>query len=307
MKVRGIASELASGMDEQTIEAIVRAVRERLAQSASEDIAQTSYSSAPCGGETGHACTADPRPVHMVDNPVYEAMLPKLLERTSSQIAVGRAGTRFRTDLYIRTREGHADARDAVHSEVDESWPKQHGLLSLKTQCRDRHEYLLYPNLGRRLDEPSLSALETLRGSAPDVQVIVGDGLSPNAITINGPQMLTALKESLAGVGLRTGTGVYVKYARIGVADEIGVLVAARATVILVGERPGLGTGDSLSVYLAINPKIDQDNAEKNCISNVRPIGIAPHEAATQSVTILQRGFERGVGGVALGVGWGRQ
>lgn len=299
-----------SGLDEKTIEAIVRAVRERLAHSVSESAAVSTYApsgDSACGGETGHACTADPRPIHSIENPVYEAMLPALVERTSSQIAVGRAGTRFRTDLYIRTREGHADARDAVHSEVDESWPKQHSMLSLKTQCTDRHQYLLYPNLGRRLDDPSVAALGRFRDSAPDVQVIVGDGLSPNAITVNGSQTLTALKESLAGAGYRTGTDLFVKYARIGVADEIGVLVRARATVILVGERPGLGTGDSLSVYIAINPKLDQDNAEKNCISNVRPIGIAPHEAAEQSVTILRRGFEAGVGGVALGVGWGRQ
>ena len=77
--------------------------------------------------------------------------------------------------------------------------------------------------------------------------------------------------------------------------------------MLLVGERPGLGTGDSLSVYIAVNPKLGQDNAEKNCISNVRPIGIAPEEAAAQTVAILKRGFELGMGGVALGLGWGRK
>jgi ethanolamine ammonia-lyase small subunit len=298
---------MKTAIDEAAIEAIVRAVRARLEQSVSENTVTNAVADASCGGETGHACTADPRPLHAIDNPVYEAMLPRLVALTSSQIAVGRCGARFRTDLYIRTREGHADARDAVHSEVDEQWPRAHQLLSLKTRCRDRHEYLLYPNLGRRLDDDSVAALQSSRVSAPDVQLIVGDGLSPNAITINGSQTLEALREALASAGLRTGPGLYVKFARIGVADQIGVMVGARATVMLVGERPGLGTGDSLSLYLAINPKLDQDNAEKNCISNVRPIGIAPHEAAAQTVTILQRGFERGVGGVALGVGWGRQ
>ena len=85
----------------------------------------------------------------------------------------------------------------------------------------------------------------------------------------------------------------------LAVADEIGVLTKARATVLLVGERPGLGTGDSLSVYIAVNPKLGQDNAEKNCISNVRPMGILPPEAARQTVEILRRAFQAGKGGVA--------
>ena len=89
-------------------------------------------------------------------------------------------------------------------------------------------------------------------------------------------------------------------------ADEIGVLTGARATVILVGERPGLGTGDSLSFYLAVKPRLDQDNSEKNCISNVRPIGISGAEAAEGSVAILKRAFVSGRGGVSLGIGWGR-
>jgi len=220
---------------------------------------------------------------------------------------VGRGGNRFRTDRYLRTRAGQADARDAVHSEVPPEWAARHGLLSLRTRCSDRHEYLLYPNKGRRLDDASVAALNAHKGTAPDVQIVVGDGLSPNAIVQNGGESLKALESALGAAGWRVGKGVYVQFARIGVADEIGVLTGARATVILVGERPGLGTGDSLSFYLAVKPRLDQDNSEKNCISNVRPIGIAPAEAAALSVAILKRGFERGVGGVALGVGWGRQ
>ena len=94
------------------------------------------------------------------------------------------------------------------------------------------------------------------------------------------------------------GKRLFVRLARIAVADEIGVALGARATVILVGERPGLGTGDSLSAYIAFSPKLGQDNAEKNCISNVRPRGIQPEEAARQTVEILKRAFATGRGGV---------
>ena len=126
----------------------------------------------------------------------------------------------------------------------------------------------------------SRAAVDAHASTAPDVQIIVGDGLSPNAIVQNGAATLAALRAAFAAAGWRTGVGFYVKHARIAVADEIGVRTRARATAILVGERPGLGTGDSLSVYLAVNPRLGQDNAEKNCISNVRPIGITAAEAA---------------------------
>lgn len=296
-------------LDDDMLDAIVAGVLARFAaEAAVGEGAGAGLAAGPCGGEAGHACTAAPRPVHAVESPVYEPMLPRLVGITPSQVAVGRAGHRFRTDLYLRAREGHADARDAVHSEVAPDWPAAHGLVALQSRCRDRQEHLLFPNHGRRLDDASRTKVEARAGSRPDVVLVVGDGLSANAVTVNGSETLEALRGALAAAGLRVGTeGYFVRYARIGVADEIGVITGARASVMLVGERPGLGAGDSLSLYLAVAPKLDQDNAEKNCVSNVRPIGIRPAEAAALAVEILQRGLARGVGGVDLGVGWGRQ
>ncbi len=289
-------------LDESTLQSIVEAVVRQLAL---ESTAVPPPS--PCGGAEDHACAPSTRPIHAVERPIFEAMLPRLVALTSSQIAMGRAGNRLRTDDYLRAREGQADARDAVHSEVPDDWAARNDLLSLHTRCRDRRQYLLFPNEGRALDDVSRAAVEAHAGAAPDVQIIVGDGLSPNAIVQNGGPTLAALRSAFADAGWRTGVGFFVKYARIAVADEIGVRTRARATVILVGERPGLGTGDSLSVYLAVNPRLAQDNAEKNCISNVRPIGITAAEAARDSVAILKRAFVTGRGGVSLGLGWGRQ
>lgn len=294
--------------DDATVELIVEAVLQRLRKSPVAPASRAEPTGSAGGTVTaGSACTPDPRPVHSIPTPAEAAMLPRLIETTPSQIAMGRAGNRFRTTDSLRAREGQADARDAVHSEVPDDWAAKQGMLSLRTQCADRHEYLLFPNKGRRLDPSSVSALSAQAGRGADVQLIVGDGLSPNAIVQNGEATFLAMQRAFAKAGWRTGTPCYVKYARIAVADQIGVLTQARASVILVGERPGLGTGDSLSVYIAISPKLGQDNAEKNCISNVRPIGIAPAEAAAQTVAILTRGFQLGVGGVALGLGWGRQ
>lgn len=278
-------------LDDAMVETIVAAVLQRLQQPS----------------VAGQACTPEPRPIHAVPDPISAASLAQLTKLSPSQIAMGRAGNRFRTDDYLRAREGHADARDAVHSEVPDDWAAQHGLLSLQTQCSDRQEHLLFPNHGRRLGAAAQAALAPFAGSAPDVQLVVGDGLSPNAIVQHGAATLAAMQQAFAQASLSVGPLCFVKYARIAVADEIAVLTRARASVILVGERPGLGTGDSLSVYIGVSPKIGQDNAEKNCISNVRPIGIAPEEAAAQTVGIVRRGLELGVGGVALGLGWGRQ
>lgn len=292
-------------------ETIARIVRELLTEGLAPPQARTPHaanSPSTVGASTLHAlrCERPAPPLHTIDKPADAAIIERLVGTTSSQIAVGHRGLRFKTDLYLRMREGHADAKDAVHSEVPTGWPEAHGLRPLKTRCEERNEYLLYPNHGRRLDDASLSAIADLRDSAPDVQIIIGDGLSPNAVLKNGEECLAELHRALGSAGLRTGQDLYVKFARIGVADEIGVLVKARATVIVVGERPGLGTGDSLSFYIAVAPKLDQDNAEKNCISNVRPIGIRPHEAADLTVDILKRGFEHGRGGVSLGFGFGR-
>ena len=285
---------------------IARVVRELL----QAEIGRSEVGARPSaiGASALHAarCERPAPPLHEVDDPAAESFIPQLVATTSSQIAVGHRGLRFKTDLYLRMREGSADAKDAVHSEVPDDWASTHGLLSLKSRCVDRGEYLLFPNHGRRLDETSLNALAAAKGSRPDVQVIIGDGLSANAVLKNGTESLQELSRALGAAGFRTGTGMYVKYARIGVTEEIGVLTGARATVIVIGERPGLGAGDSLSFYIAVNPKLDQDNAEKNCISNVRAIGIRPREAAELSVNILRRAFELGGGGVAIGFGFGR-
>ena len=286
-------------MKDAELEALVEAVMRRLETTVAPETAVTT--------EYVETCVAEVRPVHEVQAPIDAALLERLVALTSSRIATGRAGNRFLTDLYLRTREGQADARDAVHSAVPDGWAEAHGLLPLRSRCKDRHEYLLHPNLGRRLDEASKKRVEQAqRPETIDVQLVVGDGLSPNAIVENGAETLAALRRALSGAGLSTGLDSYVHLARIGVADELGVLSHARATVMMVGERPGLGTGDSLSIYIAVNPRLDQDNAEKNCISNVRPVGITADEAVALTVQIVRRSLERGMGGVALGLGWGR-
>ena len=132
------------------------------------------------------------------------------------------------------------------------------------------------------------------------MQLIAGDGLSAMALEVNGPALIKALQVALAAKGFKVGKPLFVKFARIGVQDEIGVLTKAKSTIIIVGERPGLGTGDSLSIYTAIGPKLALDNSEKDCISNVRTVGFPPERAAVKCAELMKASFAAGGGGVKL-------
>ncbi len=226
--------------------------------------------------------------------------LEQLKALTPSRIVTGRTGTRYLTKSYLGLRADHAIALDAVESEIEDGWAEQQGWLPLRSRAKDHAEFLLHPDNGRRLDEASRQRCEKDAERGLDVQLIAGDGLSANALRVNGPALLTALHKHLTAAGFRVGKPLFVKFARIGVQDEIGVVTQAKSTLIIVGERPGLGTGDSLSIYTAFGPKLGQDNAEKDCISNVRALGFAPERAAARCASLMKETFAAGGGGVKL-------
>lgn len=226
--------------------------------------------------------------------------LEQLKALTPSRIITGRTGTRYLTKSYLGLRADHAIALDAVESQIEDGWAEKQGWLPLRTRAKDHAEFLLHPDHGRRLDDASRQRCEKDAERGLDVQLIAGDGLSANALRLNGPSLLTALHKHLTGAGFRVGKPLFVKFARIGVQDEIGVLTQAKSTLIIVGERPGLGTGDSLSIYTAYGPKLGQDNAEKDCISNVRTLGFVPERAAARCAALMKDTFAAGGGGVKL-------
>lgn len=232
--------------------------------------------------------------------PRNEAVLAHLVTTTPARIVTGRTGTRYLTHAYLGLRADHAIALDAVESEVDEAWASQQGWLPLRTKAKDHAEFLLHPEQGRRLDDASRTRCEKEADKGVDVQLIAGDGLSALALQVNGPALITAMQTAFAAKGFKVGRPLFVKFARIGVADEIGVLSQAKSTVMVVGERPGLGTGDSLSIYTAFGPKLNQDNSEKDCISNVRTVGFPPERAAVKCAELMKASFAAGGGGVKL-------
>jgi ethanolamine ammonia-lyase small subunit len=225
---------------------------------------------------------------------------------TPARIALGRAGGSLPTDEVLGFQAAHAAARDAVWSALD--LDRLEGALAglgvpalrLASAAPDRATYLRRPDLGRRLDEGSAAALLRARGDGCDVALVIGDGLSAAATQAHAPALAAALVKRLAARRLRIGPLALVRQARVAVADPIGAALGARAAIVLLGERPGLGAADSLGAYLTFGPRPGRTDAERNCVSNVRPEGLPVEAAADLLAWLVGEALRRGLSGVAL-------
>lgn len=227
---------------------------------------------------------------------------------TPARIALGRVGASLPTREVLGFSLAHAQARDAIHLPLDadalsdslrvDGWPAP---LRLHSRAHDRHEYLLRPDLGRRLDETSVAVLQAWRASnpAPDLALVVGDGLSALGIQRHAAPLLAAIRTALGGQ-LTLSPPVLVGQARVAVADEVGEQLGARMVAMIVGERPGLSSPDSVGIYLTHAPRVGRHDAERNCISNVRPAGQDPVTAARRLAWLVHEGLRLGATGVGL-------
>ena len=227
---------------------------------------------------------------------------------TPARIALGRTGASLPTREVLGFTLAHAQARDAIHLPLDvdllaaqlqaHGWPAP---LRLYSRAYDRHTYLLRPDLGRRLDESSVAALQVWRTEhpAPDLALVVGDGLSALGIQRHVLPLLAAIRAALGGQ-LTLSPPVLVGQARVAVADEVGEQLGARMVAMIVGERLGLSSPDSVGIYLTHAPKVGRTDAERNCISNVRPAGQDPLTAARRLAWLVHEGLRLGITGVGL-------
>jgi len=208
---------------------------------------------------------------------------------TSARLALGRAGSSMPTAELLRFGFAHAQARDAVHVQLDAGVLAQgfaaDGVSSLHVHSAagDRATYLLRPDLGRRLDDASAQVLRDAAGPSPatgcDLLIVVGDGLSSLAVERNARALVAAIRAH-APADWQLGPVVIAQQARVALGDEAGALLGARLVAMLIGERPGLSSPDSLGLYLTWKPAVGRHDAERNCISNIRPEGLAPDAAA---------------------------
>lgn len=225
---------------------------------------------------------------------------------TPARVAIGRAGGSLTTAQVLDFAIAHAAARDAVHEPFDANGLRDElaamglDVVQLATQARDRQTYLQRPDLGRRLDDSSVVALRALPARETDAAIVLADGLSAPAARRHGPAVTRELVLMLRAAGVRIGPVAVVTNARVAVEDEIGAELRAKAAVILLGERPGLSAADSLGAYLVFDPRPGRTDAERNCVSNIRPGGLPPAAAAATIAYLIGQSLARQISGVRL-------
>jgi ethanolamine ammonia-lyase small subunit len=232
--------------------------------------------------------------------------LRDLRRLTPARVGLGRSGAGMPTDALLAFTLDHARARDAVHAPFDIEALMQ-GLgasdlepFAVRSRARDRKDYLRRPDLGRMLDEDSHRLLGAQGDGPCRLAIVIGDGLSPAAVNRHAVELVRRLIPHLTADAIGIDCAVVASGARVALGDEIGAIINARMLVMLIGERPGLSTPDSLGAYLTFAPRIGRTDAERNCISNIHGAGLGYEEAAARIAWLVRAGLARGITGVAL-------
>ena len=246
-----------------------------------------------------------PAPPERVYSPRPEksAFAAQAARHTTALVGIGHVGTRYATDVVLQFQAELAVAHAAVGAELPEDWAEQNGFTGVRSRVTSHREFLLRPDHGRRLDDESLQKIRSGCTKNIDVQVIVADGLSAVACMLNGKALHEAVVRACTGRGLSTGTPIAARFARVWLEDEIGQEVGAKVAMILLGERPGLGTGDGLSAYVVYGPKVGNTDGDRNMISNIHMRGIPPEDAAVRLAALAQAMIEQKCSGVTLDLG----
>jgi ethanolamine ammonia-lyase small subunit len=226
--------------------------------------------------------------------------------QTPARILVGRAGPCYRTATQLELRHDHAFAVDAVQAELDlekdfgQGFIERWRLFEVSTCAGSKAAYLLRPDLGRRLKEAARDELVRLCPAGADLQVAIGDGLSAAAVKAQVPPLLPLLEQAARQQGWQFGRPFAIRYCRVGVLNDIGELLDPAVVVLLLGERPGLATAESLSAYLAYRPRPGHSDAQRNLISNIHGRGISPEMAARRIVALAAKMRQRQKSGVSV-------
>jgi len=221
-------------------------------------------------------------------------------KHTTALVGIGQVGSRYATDVVLQFQAELAVAHEAVNTELPDEWGEGHALLPLRSRVTDHREFLLRPDLGRRLDDDSLARLRERADRDPDVQLILADGLSAVACVGSGLDLMSHMTRECEARGWRVGTPVCAKFARVWLEDEIGEEVGAKVAVIILGERPGLGTGDGLSAYVVHGPRVGNTDGNRNMMSNIHQRGTPPNQAAQRLALLIDAMMTQGTSGVGL-------
>ena len=242
----------------------------------------------------------DLRKLYLVENPEKGEEYRRLKARTPARLGSGRAGARYKTLTMLRFRADHAAAQDAVFSQVPEDFAEKNGLIPVQTKCESKDQYLTRPDLGRCFDEENQKKIRAAISGTPRVQIVVGDGLSSAAIMANAMDCMAAIRDGLKLKGIETGKGIFVRYCRVGAGDAVGDVLGCELVCVLVGERPGLVTDKSMSVYITYKPHTGSLESSRTVVSNIHAGGTPAVEAGAHVAELIDTILRKKVSGVGL-------
>ncbi len=223
-----------------------------------------------------------------ISNPFNADAVMAMKKSTPARIGIGRAGARPKTISWLRFLADHAVAQDAVFLDVSDEFLKRNNLMSVQSAVTNKDEFLTRPDLGRRLSEDAIKTINDKCEKNIQVQILIVDGLSSSAIEANIPDLLPALMQGLKSEGINVGTPFFVKYGRVWVQDPVAALVNTDVIISLIGERPGLGTAESLSAYMIYRPNEKTVEADRTVVSNIHKGGIPPAEAGAHLADVVK-------------------
>jgi ethanolamine ammonia-lyase small subunit len=219
-------------------------------------------------------------------------IVKKVRAQTPARLLAGRSGAAYRTNTQLELREAHAAARDAVRTELNlftnlgENFVRKWNLFEVCSQATTKDEYLLRPDLGRHLNDVSRAEVTKRCTTEHDLQIVIGDGLSVTAVALQVPLLLPLICEGAKTRGWSVGKIFVIRYCRVGILNEIGDLLNPKIAVLLIGERPGLATAQSLSAYMAYQPKASDSDANRNLISNIHARGVSTEQAVQRILNL---------------------
>jgi ethanolamine ammonia-lyase small subunit len=225
----------------------------------------------------------------------WQRSIERIRARTPARVLVDRAGAGYRTLTQLELRAAHAAARDAVRTELDlerdlgADFVQDWKLFETSTQARSKDEYLLRPDRGRNFSEGAAEEIRSRCPRAPELQIVIGDGLSVTAVATQVPALLPLIVKQAEQRGWKLGRPFLVRHCRVGIMNQVGELLRPQVVVLLIGERPGLATAESLSAYMAFRPREGDNDARRNLISNIDSRGVSAPAAAIRIVNLAKQ------------------
>ncbi|MDR1916823.1 MAG: ethanolamine ammonia-lyase subunit EutC [Synergistaceae bacterium] len=286
-------------IDSRLIEQIANAVLAELSPRA-EVLSAAPYANASSGQAVRDITSEESRAEILIEAPCDPDALVRMKKRTNARIGVGRAGCRYNTQTLITLRADHAAARDAVMTDINQKVLDDLKLFTVESRCGSKNEFLTRPDLGRLLSDQSEIMIREKCAPNPDIQIFAADGLSSTAITANLPDLMPSLLIGLKNKNVSIGTPFFVRNGRVGIMEPVAEILGAKVTCVLIGERPGLATAESMSSYIAYDAKTGMDESKRTVVSNIHRRGIPAVEAGAYLADLLCKILRAKASGVDL-------